>query len=347
MTAARAAAAALLATVLGACGGTPGPAGEGLPALGLDPVITVSGISAGGYMASQFHLAHAERVAGAAILAAGPWYCAMGSLQRGLGVCISGDENTLPTAPLVAQARELAAGGHIAALEALSGDRVWVFRGTRDTVIAPGVTRALARFYGELSPGTEVILSEDVDAVHGWPTVDYGAPCEGFEPPYLTACGFDAAGALLAALHGDLAAPDEDRAARLQPFDQREFWPQASAHSLHERGWLFVPSQCQEAPGRCRLHVVFHGCRQSEDFVGEAFVRHTGLNAWAASNDLVVLYPQVRASALSPLNPQACWDWWGYSGANYAERGGAQIRAVVAMVERLTAPADAPLSQLR
>jgi len=50
-----------------------------------------------------------------------------------------------------------------------------------------------------------------------------------------------------------------------------------------------------------------------------------------------VLYPQAAAS-YSPFlfNPRGCWDWWGYSGAEYATREGAQIRAVKAMLERLS-----------
>ena len=29
-----------------------------------------------------------------------------------------------------------------------------------------------------------------------------------------------------------------------------------------------------------------------------------------------------------PLNPQGCWDWWGYASSDYANRDGAQIAAV-------------------
>ena len=36
-------------------------------------------------------------------------------------------------------------------------------------------------------------------------------------------------------------------------------------------------------------------------------------------------------------NPRGCWDWWGYSGAAYHTRDGAQVRAVMAMADRLTA----------
>jgi hypothetical protein len=36
-----------------------------------------------------------------------------------------------------------------------------------------------------------------------------------------------------------------------------------------------------------------------------------------------------------PLNPKACWDWWGYSGSNYDTREGPQIKAMMAYVDAL------------
>jgi hypothetical protein len=35
------------------------------------------------------------------------------------------------------------------------------------------------------------------------------------------------------------------------------------------------------------------------------------------------------------LNPNGCWDWWGYTGPVYHTRNGAQIRAIQAMLARL------------
>ncbi len=48
-----------------------------------------------------------------------------------------------------------------------------------------------------------------------------------------------------------------------------------------------------------------------------------------------MLYPQVNASTI-PNNPQGCWDWFGYTGQNYAQKSGAQMLAVSAMINRLT-----------
>ncbi|MEI9900752.1 MAG: hypothetical protein WDN31_12225 [Hyphomicrobium sp.] len=56
---------------------------------------------------------------------------------------------------------------------------------------------------------------------------------------------------------------------------------------------------------------------------------------WADTNNIIVLFPQTAAT---PLNPQGCWDWWGYTGSEYLTREAPQITAVYRMLERLTAP---------
>jgi hypothetical protein len=42
------------------------------------------------------------------------------------------------------------------------------------------------------------------------------------------------------------------------------------------------------------------------------------------------------------MNPKGCWDWWGYSGANYHTKEGVQIKAVVGMIEQLAKPVASP-----
>jgi len=57
----------------------------------------------------------------------------------------------------------------------------------------------------------------------------------------------------------------------------------------------------------CRLHVAFHGCLQSEQAIGDKFYAHAGYNRWAATNRIIVLYPQTVASHSAPFNPNGCW----------------------------------------
>jgi hypothetical protein len=53
----------------------------------IPPQISVSGISSGGYMAHQFHVAHSQHIMGAGIVAGGPYYCARGSIVDALTRC--------------------------------------------------------------------------------------------------------------------------------------------------------------------------------------------------------------------------------------------------------------------
>jgi hypothetical protein len=45
------------------------------------------------------------------------------------------------------------------------------------------------------------------------------------------------------------------------------------------------------------------------------------------------MYPQAISNAI--LNPYGCWDWWGYSGVNYANKNGIQMRTIKAMIDRI------------
>jgi hypothetical protein len=49
--------------------------------------ISVSGISSGGFMAHQFHVAHSSNVMGAGVVAGGPYYCAEGSIANAITKC--------------------------------------------------------------------------------------------------------------------------------------------------------------------------------------------------------------------------------------------------------------------
>jgi poly(3-hydroxybutyrate) depolymerase len=291
--------------------------------------MTVSGISSGAYMAGQLHVVHSAVFNGAALLAGGPYYCAEGSLQKGLGPCIKGGDTGIDA--LAAYAVEIAGSGQIDALENLADDKVWLFHGIQDRAVSEDVVKATKAFYERIADGIETVLVNDVDVTHGMPTIDKGVGCGEMKAPFLNACGYDAAGALLTVLYATL----EDRTAangELRQIDQPGF----ENSSLLQKAFLYVPASCA-AGETCGLHVAFHGCQQSSEFVGDAFARDAGYNEWAESNHLLVLYPQAASSKVAPMNPLGCWDWWGYTGANYATKSGAQITSVMAMTDALSA----------
>ncbi len=316
-----------------------------LPAYGADPAqVTVSGLSSGGFMAVQFAVAHSALVRGVGVVAGGPYGCAGGDPRRALGICLTG----VPDAQeAVAEARRLAALQWIDSTENLRRTRAWLLAGGADAVVARTVVQAARDFFAHFNPaGTHFEFVPGLG--HGMPTRASGVACEASAKPYLNRCGDDAAARMLAYLYGVQTVRTDGRG-ELRRFRQGEFlsaWRRVwLLSSLDRDGFVFVPAQCA-AGTRCRVHVALHGCRQGASEVGEAFVREAGYNDWAAANDTIVLYPQVKPVrpnwllAWLPNNPLGCWDWWGYTGPDYAIKSGAQIAALRAMVERVTAPRD-------
>ena len=319
-----------------ACGSALGA--DPLPRYGADiSTLTVSGLSAGGNMAVQVHVAHSNRVTGVGALAAGPYYCAQGSLWTALNECMTPSTSSrLPRwEVLKSQADRYARDELVDPTTNLASARVWLFAGLRDRTVKPDVVAVVERFYA--SYNTKPVFVRDQPAGHAMVTLDAGLACDRSDPPFINDCDYDAAGELLRHLLPGLSAPAFKPGGRLIQFDQKVFANGgAYAISMADTGYAYVPLACDAAP--CRVHVAFHGCRQGAETIGESFVRDAGYNRWADTNRLIVLYPQAIARYWWIYNPRGCWDWWGYTGTHYATKEAPQIRAVLAMVERLGQP---------
>lgn len=313
-------------------------AADALRGYGADTAtFTVSGMSSGGYMAVQMQVAHSSRVTGVGALAAGPYYCAQGSIWAAFNNCREpGWWAPMPDLQtLKNHAERFAREKQIDPTAQLSQARVWLFSGTQDRTVKPEVVDALRGFYRLYNANP--VLVRDKHAGHAMVTENVGAPCGTSQPPFINDCDYDAAGELLRHLLGSLAPAAAKVGGQLVKFDQNAFAQgNAYAISMADTGYVYVPRACDSA--RCTIHVAFHGCRQGADVIGERFVRDAGYNRWADSNRLIVLYPQVIGRYWLLYNPRGCWDWWGYTSARYATKEGPQIRAVLAMVERLGAP---------
>ncbi len=324
--------AAVLAVLISACSGSDDSpineydaekAVESVPPL-VYPV-TVSGLSAGGYMAIQTHLA-LDRVTGVGVVAGGPYHCAAGSVGNALGRCMTGKD--LDITPLILFAKEAAASGSIAPLEDLRDARVWLFHSNRDAVVQPEVLMALTDFYKEFVPADQISVIDNVAAAHGWPTLEAGGDCLEISSDFVNSCGFDAAGSLLNHLYANLNPRDTAFIkGNLVNIDLSGYFESGS--SVADMGYLYVPDSCRESDSVCRLHITYHGCRQGAEFVGDRFVANAGLNEWATQNQLVVVYPQIQSSMMNPLG---CWDWWGYTGSQYDQKSGKQISGIAAVI---------------
>lgn len=310
-----------------------------LTRLNLDPTrTTVSGLSSGAYMAHQVHVAFSDHIAGAAMIAGGPYHCAEGKLETALARCMMPADGKQPDVPaLVQAAKAMAEKGAIAPLAGLAGDPVLILHGRADRTVAESLSAATAAFYRDVAPKAK--LHEDLARAftHTFPTESAGVSCETATAPYIGHCGFDAAGEIFADLYGKPShAAAADASGELRTFDQDAYRDHGTDAYLGSEGYVYVPKACAEGK-RCALHIAFHGCQQYAGQIGDAFARETGYNRWADAYGVVVLYPQTRAS-MAPLNPKGCWDWWGYSGDAYDTRDGLQMRAVAAMSAALGAP---------
>lgn len=302
-----------------------------LPKLNLAKEITLSGLSSGAYMAGQYHQAFAEDVAGVAMLAAGPVYCAQNNLQQALGHCMANPQSNPDLAAIEQALTQLRAQGLLAPLAAVAKSRVWIFGGSVDQTVSPKVSAALASQYANWLAPAQLQVVTDQPFAHHFPTdqPDLTA-CDKSEAPFLASCNYDAAGKLLSHLLGKVLTRAAEPNGQLYKLNQHQLAP-ASHGQLAEFGYAYIPADCQQG-SQCQLHLSFHGCRQDASQIGEAYVTKTGLNAYADANGLVVLYPQVEKSA---LNPFGCWDWWGYSGSNYLSKEGPQLKAVKQLVDAL------------
>jgi len=316
--------------------------GRGLPALHVDDSrVAVAGLSSGAYMATQIQLAWPEIFSGVAMVAGGPYGCAQGKLPTALSTCMKG----VPAPDIQALAARVemrAHAGELGPLSALSAARVFALHGTRDRIVAGSVSRGSAALYEALRDSDPALKSMQVSwdgnrpFAHNLPVAAHGDDCGKSEAPYLGHCGFDAAGEIFAALFGNPLHAASKARGELRRFDQNRFRPHGKDAYLADSGYVYLPPDC--AAGKsCGLLVALHGCKQDVSAVGTAFVRDAGFNRWADAYDVAVLYPQTRAS-FAPLNPQACWDWWGYSGADYDTRNGVQQQWLMNVLAALGLP---------
>lgn len=304
-----------------------------LPALAAT-ALSVSGLSSGGYMAEQFAVAHSASVQGVAVMAAGPYGCARGSVFNAMTKCSCPSERAVmldtlslfPGAgcfvfspPVLSTLSRMAIEGNAADIDPpdhLARQRVWLLAGGQDPVVHADIVEAVLAVRLSMG-GTERTVRRVVlpEAGHGMPALTATQHCERTASPFLNQCQVDAAGELLKWLYpphdeadtasaagGPAWVRGQAQAGSLHRFSQKPYLKGLGHTGLDHTGWVYVPSACTQPGAACRVHVAFHGCQQGQAFraagqrhpYGQRFVKGAGYNDWAESNRLIVLYPQVR-----------------------------------------------------
>jgi poly(3-hydroxybutyrate) depolymerase len=308
----------------------------------------VTGISSGGYMATQLQVAYSSRIRAAGIFSAGPFWCALGNVGIALQSCAA---YTVPSSlPLLyARTDQYARQGKIDPTSNLARSRTWLFHGTQDPTVVRPVADNLAAWYRHY--GVPLTYRDTTAAGHGWISPLGPVACADTASPYLNNCpGYDAQADMLGTMFGSVKKPNTGAPrGQLTSFSQDPYAVPARlgigdvtrtgavAIGMGTTGYLYTPSSCAGG-ARCKVVVALHGCQQTAEQIGTTFAERSGLNAYADTNAFVVLYPQARPESFPIVNPKGCWDWWGYLGpadVDYATKLGPQMRTVMNMVTAL------------
>jgi len=302
--------------------------------------ISTSGISAGACFATQLHVAESNKFMGLGMIAGIPYYCARAA--TGTALACMAQANVVRPDELIAFTEQVESDGDIDPLSNLADDRIYVFAGTVDTVVVPEVGPTIVEYYSAFMDSSNIYTKFDIEAEHGWPTVDQGTACDTQNSNnYINDCNYDSAYDMLNYIYGGgLLEPTSTTplAGEFLEFDQSEFMTeQPQSISMDNTGLVYIPSGCVDKTQVCRLHVALHGCLMGQYRIGTDFHDLSGISHVGELNNIIILYPQAVVSA---VNPNGCFDWWGYNDAlnqadRYVKKAAPQIVAIVGMVDRL------------
>ncbi|WP_249199378.1 poly(3-hydroxybutyrate) depolymerase [Photobacterium sp. GJ3] len=315
---------------------------------------SISGLSSGGFMAAQFHVAYSESLMGVGIVAGGPWNCAgnnpfVNPLVNATTTCMNPCANTLGVCPstlfpnsgyLSELARVTARNGRIDNPDNLKDDQIYLFSGRLDETVVTGVVDTATTFYRKLDvPDAQIHYDKSLDAGHAFITDDPAdTACDITQSPYINHCEHHQAQRILEHIYGPLKPEANSLSGELLAFDQGEFFS-SSLSSMDDTAYVYIPKGCRSES--CKIHVAVHGCRQGISVIGTTFVTETGYLEIADTNNIIVLFPQVKKSEFVPYNPRGCWDFWGYGSMgqppfNYHTKDAPQMQAIQRMISRLT-----------
>jgi len=259
---------------------------------------------------------------------------------------------------LAEQAHKAAELGLIDPVENLKKAKIYLYRGTKDATYKNGSVANVGILLQALGvPAENILFNNSIPSAHSWPTASYGSKCGA---GVIENCGYDGPGDCLSHIYATDApgasplvrptSADAWNRSALYEYDQTPYWSTDNngtavynattprATGLAATGYVYVPRRCwqnQSYSGRgCRLHLSLHGCGVN-GYYDEA-VQHLGFEAWAESNDMVVLYPRIQPHGFTIETKSGCWDAYGQSGPDYALKTGVQMKAIRDMISAIS-----------
>lgn len=197
-------------------------------------------------------------------------------------------------------------GNKIDRVDKLNRRQVYLHVGANDTVVGVNSTLTLREQLGDFVPEDRISAVFTPGAEHVFPT-NFDAPgnsaCGEVKPPFIANCGYDGAGEVLKWMYGDLKPRnDGELKGSLIRFSQAGKYGTAG---MDDTAVLYVPKDCKDGSHVCKLHVVMHGCEQSQVNIGSTYVDNTGYNKWAGEFHFLALW-SVSVLMLSRYKQDHC-----------------------------------------
>ena len=324
--------------------------------------ITISGISAGAYMAVQLHIIYSKTFSGINIIAGGPFWCAKGEIQTAINECMNNGDN-IDIDYLIYITKNTQNYNYIDNVNNIIDNKVWIMSAINDTVVNKSVVIKLQEYYQYFKADIKTVF--DIQGEHGQITDNYGSDCFYLGNPYILNCNYNSVEHGLNWVYQKQKKINNNKLfikkfsknkfnnndnnnlndnnnnnnnylnyenGRLIKFKQELFlstiWNQE--YGLNKYGYIYIPNYCYQ--NKCSLHIALHGCLMTLEDINTQFIEHSGYIEYANLYHIVILFPQAQKNR---LNPKGCFDWWGYTGKDYASNIGIQPSFIKNIVDNL------------
>ena len=257
------------------------------------------------------------------------YYCAQDNLSTAQTTCQYATSSSLAASESYLDSQSSA--GTIDPKSNLSGQKAYLWSGTMDFTVEQKTMNDLNTEYQHYGVATK--YDNSYASGHGWESPDGEVACGTTASPYMINCSsYDSENTWLTYFYGSINAKNTGTlGGTLVNFDQTPYG--GGANDLDTNGYLYVPANCANGQ-QCRLVVALDGCVQTQANIGTKFITEAGIDKYADTNNILVLYPY-QVSSSTPNNPNGCWDWWGYETTTYALKTGPQMAAIKKMVDRI------------
>lgn len=236
----------------------------------------------------------------------------------------------------------------------IKNQKYLLYHGAKDQVVDPqmqGQIEIVKKYFGN----TNIKVISHPEGGHNFPSKKMTSlKCNQEFPPYVGSCGLDLATEIINYFYPEFDQKLYD-VGSIRTYVVSQDTP-GRPDSIAPYGYVVASDYCMKSPKNCKVHVSFHGCKMTDYFdeklqtdfenqVGrtginyqpdenqrelsfnlKSFVGLSGFKEAIKNKPIIVVFPQTQISQINyPLNPSGCWDWYGWTGRDYAFKTGTEI----------------------